>query len=363
MAVSTRFPTTDVAVSGTWTTPTNVQADDAATASVTPAAKNTSNEREQGGYGFDGIIPSDATIDTVELLVEWHTVSPGICNLGVQYLISAAGGTYQENSAEPTSPTADVYDVTALRSWTRADLLDANLTTRLRGRNGNNTAGTYHFDYVQVRVNYTVPPPSITAGSMADADRNWTTPSQDIAVTFSEAMQITPAPSVGDTVAGLTAQVNGGANSALTYVSGNATASWKVRRAELIQQNDTVVLDYDQATGIILAVDDSQELNTETDQAVTNNLTKRIRLTLKDKNNATVASETVKYAVLEYDSGAPANANWMSRTDKGTVATDASGVLDVAYSGSTVVGSDVYVAVIRPNTTPTEAFVWHQAVD
>ena len=187
-------------------------------------------------------------------------------------------------------------------------------------------------------------------------------PFQDIAITFSEAVDITPAPNVGDTIAGLTAQVNGGANAALTYRSGNASASWKVRRAELIQQNDTVVLDYSQASGAILAVDDNAELTETTDFSVTNNLTKRIRFILKKSDNAVVASETVKYGIFQYDSGAPANANWMTRDTKGTVATTAAGLVDVQYTGSVAVGGTVYVVIVRPDTTPTESMVWTDAV-
>ena len=205
--------------------------------------------------------------------------------------------------------------------------------------------------------------PTISSAAMADADRNWDTPYQDIAITFSEAVDITPAPNVGDTIAGLTAQVNGGANSALTYVSGNTTATWKVRRAELIQQNDTVVLDYSQASGAILAVDDNAELSETVDTAVTNNLTKRIRLTLKDKNNNVVVATSVKYGIFQYDSGDPANANWMTRDEKGVALTSGLGLLDVPYTGGVAVGSNVYVVVIQPDTTPTEAFVWPQVVD
>ena len=204
--------------------------------------------------------------------------------------------------------------------------------------------------------------PTITAASIADADRDWDVPFQDIAITFSETVDITPAPSVGDTIAGLTAQVNGGANAALTYRSGNATASWKVRRAELIQQDDTVVLDYSQASGAILAVDDNAELSETVDAAVTNNLTKRVRFILKKSDNSVVASETVKYGIFQYDSGAPANANWMTRDTKGTVATTAAGLVDVQYTGSVAVGGTVYVVIVRPDTTPTESMVWTDAV-
>lgn len=113
------------------------------------------------------------------------------------------------------------------------------------------------------------------------------------------------------TAAGLTAQINGGVNTALTYVSGNGTTSWKVRLAQLVQQNDTVVIDYDQATGEILAVDDNSEIDAVVDLAVTNNLTKRIREVIKNKTNAVLNAVTVKYGVFTYDSGAPANANWI----------------------------------------------------
>jgi hypothetical protein len=216
---------------------------------------------------------------------------------------------------------------------------------------------------VTPRITITQTNPTISSASMADADRNWDTPYQDITVTFDQAVDITPTPNLGDTIAGLTAQVNGGANAALTYVSGNATATWKVRRAELIQQDDTVVLDYDMTTGDILAVDDDAELKTETDQAVTNNLTKRVRFTLKKADDTVVASETVKYSVHQFDSGAPANANWMARELKGTTTTDASGTVDVDYSaGTAAVGGTVYVVVIRPDTTPTESMVWTDLV-
>ena len=204
--------------------------------------------------------------------------------------------------------------------------------------------------------------PTISSASMADADRDFDVPFQDIAITFSEAVDITPAPAVGDTIAGLTAQVNGGANVALTYRSGNATASWKVRRAELIQQNDTVVLDYAQASGIILAVDDNAELSETVDAAVTNNLTKRIRLTLKDKDNNTVNSTVVKFGIFQFDGGVPANANWMTRDTKGTTTTSAAGVLDVEYTGAVAVGANVYVVIIQPNTTPTQSMVWTDTV-
>ena len=195
--------------------------------------------------------------------------------------------------------------------------------------------------------------PTISSASMADADRNWDTPYQDIAITFSEAVDITPAPSVGDTVAGLTAQVNGGANAALTYRSGNGTASWKVRRAELIQTNDIVVLDYSQASGSILAVDDNAELSETADKAVTNNLTKRSRVVLKDANNALVASVSVQWVIL--DGGLTTVDN------SGTSNTDSNGVLDVEVIGPDV-GQTIHLGVKHPSALPTEAMLWTDTV-
>lgn len=369
MPVSTRYPTTDIPVTGTWSNPTNVQADDGAVAAITRGTtKNSQDNREQAGYGFDGVIPSDAVIDQVDLEVEHRVASTAnVCFLENLAYVSGVAGAVNSDSLEPTVLTARVYANYARPGgggWTRNDLLDANFKTRIRARNGNNaTSNTWEWDYIRVKVTYTVPPPSISSAAMADVDRDWDVPYQDITVVFSEAMDITPSPNVGDTVLGLTAQVNAGANVALTYRSGNATATWVVRRAELIQQNDTVVLDYDQVAGVILTVANDTELDTTVDKAVTNNLTKRARAILKDKNNAVLNAVTVKYAIQEYDSGVPANANWLTRTNKGTAVTTAAGLLDVQYTGATAVGSNVYLTVIQPDTTPTEAMVWPQLVE
>lgn len=204
-------------------------------------------------------------------------------------------------------------------------------------------------------------PPSITAASASDSGRDWTTPFQDISVTFSEAVEITPAPSVGDTIAGLTLQQNGGANQALTYRSGNTTTGWVVRAAVLAKNGETLVLDYARASGIMLSMSGTEVAET-TDAAVTNNLTKRIRETIKNAAGTALNAVTVKYGVFQYDSGAPANANWMTRDQKGTVATSAAGVLDIEYTGAAAVGGTAYVVVIQPDTTPTEAMIWPSTV-
>ena len=75
MPTVTQYPTTDAAVSGAWTLPANVQADDGAVASLALSSKNNTFDREQGGYGFDGQIPIGATIDSVTIEVEHRVTS------------------------------------------------------------------------------------------------------------------------------------------------------------------------------------------------------------------------------------------------------------------------------------------------
>jgi hypothetical protein len=156
----TEYPGLDTAVSGTWTTPTNVQADDGATASVTIAVKNTTVDREQGNYGFDTSIPAGATITSVQIEVEHRvTVTGGIAFLENLGRIGTTDGAVNSDSLEPTVLTARTYASYARPgggSWTRADLLDGTFKTRIRARSGNNaTSVTYHWDYIRVTVVYT----------------------------------------------------------------------------------------------------------------------------------------------------------------------------------------------------------------
>jgi hypothetical protein len=162
VTVVTRYPSQDTAVSGSWTNPANVQADDGAVASVTIAAKNTTVDRQQGNYGFDGEIPAGSTINSVAIEVE-HQVSGtgGIANLENLAEVSGVAGAVNSDTLEPTTLTARSYGSYARPgggSWTRDDLLDGTLTTRTRARSGNNaTSITYSWDYIRVVVDFTPP--------------------------------------------------------------------------------------------------------------------------------------------------------------------------------------------------------------
>lgn len=158
-----RFPTTDAAVSGSWTNATNVQADDGAVAVCNIAAKNTTGVREQGGFGFStAVLPDAATITQVNLRVEWRvqTNASVIAFLGARARVTTTDLTLHENAAEPITLTVETFDITAERAWTPADFRDGTFKTRLQGRNGNDASDPgYEFDYVAVEVVYSVSSP------------------------------------------------------------------------------------------------------------------------------------------------------------------------------------------------------------
>jgi hypothetical protein len=160
MTTVTRFPTADTAISGTWTTPTNVQADDGSVASITRGTtKNSQDDRGQGNYGFDASIPAGAVINSVQINVEHRVQATGnICFLENFASISGTPGATNSDSTEPTTLTVVNYSSYARPgggSWTRNDLLDGTFTTTIRARNGNNaTSNTWEWDYISVTVDY-----------------------------------------------------------------------------------------------------------------------------------------------------------------------------------------------------------------
>jgi hypothetical protein len=164
------------AASGTsWTTATNANADDGAYATYTIAAKNTTgNVNTLSNFGFDSSIAAGSTINSVQLEVE-HKVSTngGIAHLESAVAISGTPGTFNTDSAEPTTDTARTYATLARPgggSWTRNDLLDGTFTVQLRARSGNSsTSVTYSWDYARVTVDYTAPQP-LTPSLYSDGD-------------------------------------------------------------------------------------------------------------------------------------------------------------------------------------------------
>lgn len=186
--------------------------------------------------------------------------------------------------------------------------------------------------------------PCVAGVSAVDGDRNWVAATQDITIIFSE--PVSDASLVqGATATGWTATVNG-VSAGVTYRSGSGTATWVLRIAAAVRHTD-LKLSYSQSTGATISVTGSVEINSLTAVPTADSLTKRVRFALCDSTDASVVNEAVKAAVMEYDSGTVANTNWMVQTNKGTVTTDGTGEFDMQYTGTTLVGSNVYVVVFR----------------
>lgn len=180
-----------------------------------------------------------------------------------------------------------------------------------------------------------------------DTGRSWSGNTQNINMTFTEAVNIT--------ATGWSITVNGVAKT-LTYVSGTGTANVVFQVNTVIHDGDDIRISYDPSTGSTVSVTGSLAIKKLVGVEITENLSRRIRFTLCDKNDATVANEAVKAAILEYHSAVVADEisqgprpNWMTRANAATVTTDASGTFDMEYTGFYRGGSTVYVAVIRSN--------------
>lgn len=152
-----KFPTTDAAVSGTWTTPTSVQADDNNDATVAPG-KNTTASRDAGGFGLS--IPAGATITKVEIKNNyWCSVTTSIATFRFNAKVGATVLANHDDATEPTAETSVTLDITADRAWVPADFADGTFFVRFNAVQGNSsTAVTFHFDAIQVQVTYLMLP-------------------------------------------------------------------------------------------------------------------------------------------------------------------------------------------------------------
>ena len=159
MAVITNFPTANTAYSGAGlTNPNNGHADDGVYATCAPAKNGALGQKYQT-FGFDSNLPSDATVTAVKIIYEYKvSTTASIATARTKAIISAVEEENHDDTTEPTTDTVKTIDITADRTWTRANLLNAAFEVVLEGRRGNNnTAVTFSFDYVKVEVTYTQP--------------------------------------------------------------------------------------------------------------------------------------------------------------------------------------------------------------
>lgn len=160
--------------SGTWTNDVNILADDGAEATFSLTSKNTTGRSLRGqNFGFDSAIPAGATINQVQIRMEYRVNNTGgVANPEMQAFVSGAavGSVRAGSPAEPTTLTINTFDVTADRAWTRADLLDGVFEIRCWGRNGNSTTDpSYRWDYVAAEVTYTAQQ-TVTLGQPAETE-------------------------------------------------------------------------------------------------------------------------------------------------------------------------------------------------
>lgn len=213
--------------------------------------------------------------------------------------------------------------------------------------------------------------PILSYAVAADANRNWTSPYQDIVVFFSCDMQ-DAALTANNPATGHTISINGTPQTT-NYQSGSGSDTWTLRVPVLFDYSDAITYSYDQTAGNTTSVTwgTGTEMITTTNRVVSNQLTERIRFTLRRASGDLATNETIKLAVNIYNAGsvdvigttcAPYNNQWMKQEMSLTTTTDANGVVDVAYTGASTVAGTVYIVVFRPDTSPTESMAWVDTV-
>lgn len=194
-----------------------------------------------------------------------------------------------------------------------------------------------------------------------DSDRSWTGNVTNIQIAFnsdcSDASLV-----VGGTATGHTIALNG-VNQTTLYEGGSGTGHWLLQIPAVVKATDTLTYSYNPSVGNTKNPENSQELPTITAFNVNNFTTRRLRFILYASNNAIVASTTIQFSVHQYMAGNPSTYLWMAQEMALLVTTDSTGLVDVEYTGTSVtVGGTVYVVVLQPNSSPTEALVWTETV-
>jgi len=170
MSVVTRFPTQTAnnGVDTEWTSPNNMLVSDEtdATATLSWAANGTDIRGNLARlFDFDSVIPVGATIDAVKIITysEGEMTGQSGADLQVNALVNStpeeAHAVWGCTEGSPAARAVRETDITADRSWTRADLLDSQFEVNVRARgfdDGGITGGGAQvgLDYVAVEVTY-----------------------------------------------------------------------------------------------------------------------------------------------------------------------------------------------------------------
>lgn len=206
--------------------------------------------------------------------------------------------------------------------------------------------------------------PHFASGLADDTGRDWTTPYQDITITYTDT--VTTGLGVGASATGHTISVNGTPYTP-TYRSGDGTTSLVLRVPVLVHYGDVLLYSYSKATGNTQGV--IGELQGVTDADVTNSLTLRVRFTYRDKTNALVVNTDCKAALFYWGAGGvydpgPLGQFWSKSLMYDIVTTDANGLFDWEYYGSAgaTAGDAFLLLVMHPDSAPTESFAWSVAL-
>jgi hypothetical protein len=117
-----------------------------------------------GGFGFDNLIPSNATITSVQSEARWKlSTTTAHATLGLQAYANATSTALGTETTDTTAPLTDTTRTqTVTTGVTRADLDDANFGVMVRVSRDSSTATvnpdfTAYLDYVRVTVSWTAP--------------------------------------------------------------------------------------------------------------------------------------------------------------------------------------------------------------
>jgi hypothetical protein len=366
MTQVTRYPGTVTTASAApesandWLTPGNISADDASEAQITAATYDSpdiSFQLKASNFGFT--LPAGSTVNNILVEIDRRSIVASSGKDNRVQLLDTAGALVGTNKADtatvwPTTSTVASYTGAPVAYWgwsavTETEINDPDWGVVLSAL-ANIANADIGVDFIRVTIDYTGPP-VVSSADMADSGRDFVTPFQDVSITFDVALEKsggTPY-NVGDTIPGLTVGPSG-TEGAVTYRSGDSTTTWVVRRAALAKNGDTWVIDYAQGAGELVLNGGGAELSTTTNAAVTNNLTRRVRATLKRGDTGAIITTAVDILLYDADPRDSDDAAWgAARGQYPNVTPDASGTIDIeATAASLTVGVVTYLTVFSP---------------
>jgi hypothetical protein len=120
---------------------TNALAENDSVASGSTTAKNATATIEFTNFGFDALIPSDATVDQVNLRIRGSATSGASVQACLLRRSTTDGTELSIGTFNASLQTANstAYARPGGGSWARADLLDGTLAARARSLQPNNT--------------------------------------------------------------------------------------------------------------------------------------------------------------------------------------------------------------------------------